>query len=248
MKAWESPDWPKVRCAVCNTQFEYGDDMSPMLKDDVWAYVIGHYGHDRNDAYSTKPTGLFICYKCMQKALGRSLTLEDLNGSQFNDKFIARNLIPDKFEYFLNVKQYTDVRSYGVWNIHDGKARAIEVEKHIKPVMVPGGFSAVCLNNDDFSKTEEVHVVSGAEPIDIQMRKGGVWGHWEDCSISMQEWNAFKDPEAILDTNPTARKIVLDGHAYIAWYLLTPKGKPRRRFVKLGIFDKVCRYYYDYNF
>ena len=47
---------------------------------------------------------------------------------------------------YINKRIYTDVESYLVTEIDEvkGTAMAIEVEKRIKPKMIPGGFAAHC--------------------------------------------------------------------------------------------------------
>lgn len=47
---------------------------------------------------------------------------------------------------YINKRIYTDVESYLVTGIDEvkGTAMAIEVEKRIKPKMIPGGFAAHC--------------------------------------------------------------------------------------------------------
>ena len=47
---------------------------------------------------------------------------------------------------YINKRIYTDIESYLVTEINEAKgtAMAIEVEKRIKPKMIPGGFAAHC--------------------------------------------------------------------------------------------------------
>ena len=87
-------------CSVCDTQFEYADENSPMLKDEVWNDIVAHYGLQEHERYANQkraegysyPTHLrqyrtFICYKCMEKALGRRIERTDLAEVFFNIKF-----------------------------------------------------------------------------------------------------------------------------------------------------------------
>lgn len=88
-------------CSVCDRQFEYADENSPMLKDEVWHDIVAHYGLQDHERYAeqkrlegyTYPTHLrqyhtFICYKCMEKALGRRIEQNDLMEVPFNYNFI----------------------------------------------------------------------------------------------------------------------------------------------------------------
>lgn len=84
-------------CTVCGREFQYGDDASPMFTDDLWQWLCKHYGIDedaRAEAVGLKylenleDGHTYICAKCAEKALGRTLRLPDLNGSYFNKPFI----------------------------------------------------------------------------------------------------------------------------------------------------------------
>ena len=96
-------------CLICKRKFVYGDKWSPMLKNNVWRDVVEHYGLveeelEREKAFYeiyeiygiTKSERIveildevlglsifhtYICYECMEKALGRKLTKEDLIGT-----------------------------------------------------------------------------------------------------------------------------------------------------------------------
>ncbi|WP_300505318.1 hypothetical protein [uncultured Duncaniella sp.] len=88
------------RCTVCNRPFKYGDEVSPMLDDQAWKWLIKHYGleeHERranaiqarsNPPCSSRIGHTYICARCAEKAFGRPLRLTDLNGSAFNIEFI----------------------------------------------------------------------------------------------------------------------------------------------------------------
>lgn len=78
--------------------------MSPMLKDSIWREILKVYKYIalerkrnrtiffipnyKDNSFRQERGGLYICYKCMEKALGRKLVRSDLNGSPFNSKFI----------------------------------------------------------------------------------------------------------------------------------------------------------------
>lgn len=97
------------KCKVCNRQFHYGDEWSPMFTDKVWWDLLDFYNLWRYEAeaeaafnkswheYKRGPRltpfaddetyHCYICYECAEKALGRKLTLEDINNSLFNKPF-----------------------------------------------------------------------------------------------------------------------------------------------------------------
>lgn len=67
---------------------------------------------------------------------------------------------------YINKRIYTDVESYLVTEIDEvkGTAMAVEVEKRIKPKMIPGGFAGHCPDlNREFAEAEPV-IRKGANP------------------------------------------------------------------------------------
>lgn len=106
-------------CSICNKEFEYGDENSPMLKNEIWDKILNHYGiknEERekarlyyklwdlyyNDAVKTKKAKkvlgevldskylhTYICTDCMEKAMGRKLSKDDMIGENvpFNEEF-----------------------------------------------------------------------------------------------------------------------------------------------------------------
>lgn len=98
------------RCKVCNKQFKYGDEQSPMFVDKIWRDLLDFYNLWRYEAeaesafhhaYSKYKKGprfaafcdkdeyhCYICYECAEKALGRKLTKDDINDSIFNEPFV----------------------------------------------------------------------------------------------------------------------------------------------------------------
>lgn len=102
----------KCTCKHCGKKFAYGDKNSPMLKNDVWNYIVTTLGlreyelqatRQFDEAYSGKRQvkdkeeyHLYLCTDCMEKTLGRKLTQEDLIGENV--------LINKEFEkhYFNN--------------------------------------------------------------------------------------------------------------------------------------------------
>ena len=85
-------------CKVCNRKFLYGDCQSPMLSNKKWDEVVSFYDlkEYENKAmekyrlhcekvgnYKAKHIDdehLYICYECMEKALGRKIRRSDLIG------------------------------------------------------------------------------------------------------------------------------------------------------------------------
>lgn len=102
-------------CNNCGRKFEYGDRWSPVLKGHVWRKVLDNLGISRETEmrkdrlflglYSLKQVALgpekdaiesiihgpefhtMICTDCMEKALGRKLTLEDTERCPLNKEF-----------------------------------------------------------------------------------------------------------------------------------------------------------------
>lgn len=153
--------------------------------------------------------------------------------------------------HYINRRIHTDIKSWMVYDLDEAKgtAMALEVEKRIEPRMVPGGFSAVCVNNADFHQTDEATPMDGAEPFAITRNKNGVWGFWHDRQLTSIPADSVTDINAMLAANPKA--ILEDCGAsgrWITWYELTPKGKRKGTFEKLGKLENTCRYFYDYNF
>lgn len=84
------------KCQVCEKRFAYGDEQSPMLKDDIWNnivkfYDLEQYEKEADDRFQEnyeyrKQIGqrhsddehLYLCYECMEKALGRKIEPGDL--------------------------------------------------------------------------------------------------------------------------------------------------------------------------
>ena len=92
-----------MNCKICKKEFNYGDKNSPMLKNLVWNrivsfYKLTNYEKEASHRFHTKwhkgihdfiPNDhLFLCYECMEKALGRKLTKEDLINCPLNEQFI----------------------------------------------------------------------------------------------------------------------------------------------------------------
>ena len=70
----------RCKCKICKEIWHYSGAISPMLTEIRWQQVLKHY--NLKDI-----KGTFICYKCMEKALGRRLKKSDINNSPFNEAF-----------------------------------------------------------------------------------------------------------------------------------------------------------------
>ena len=80
------------KCQVCGKRFAYGDEQSPMLKNNVQNKIVKFYNLEEYEIEAdrkfyknySKSHGfyddehLFICYECMEKALGRRIEFSDL--------------------------------------------------------------------------------------------------------------------------------------------------------------------------
>lgn len=150
-------------------------------------------------------------------------------------------------EKFINKRIYTDVESYKVFDIDEkaGTAMAIEVEKRIRPKMIPGGFAAHCPNlSEEFDKAP-VTVVDGAKPFAIKRNKDGVWGFWHEVvALALPVAGMVKE---WLESKKNAPDAEIHGD-YIYLYEMTKSGKRKMTFEKLGKLCDTCGFFYDYNF
>ena len=148
---------------------------------------------------------------------------------------------------YINKRIYTDVESYLVTEINEAKgtAMAIEVEKRIKPKMIPGGFVGHCPNLDQEFDAAQPVVKDGATVFPITRNKDGIWGfRAEVIALALpvkgmkEEWLESKkdDPNAEIKGD------------YIFLYETTKTGKRKTTFEKLGTLSDTCGYFYDYNF
>lgn len=100
----------KYRCAACGAVLAHDSADSPMLENERWYDVLDHYGlwrvaaraREKNiDAqirrgneeevdFHNSELHTFVCVSCMEKALGRKLSLQDVVNGPFNKAFIKK--------------------------------------------------------------------------------------------------------------------------------------------------------------
>ena len=148
---------------------------------------------------------------------------------------------------YINKRIYTDVESYLVTEIDEvnGTAMAVEVEKRIKPKMIPGGFAAHCPDlNREFAEAEPV-IREGAKTFQIKRNKDGIWGFKHAVVALALPIKGMKEEWLESKKNDPAAEIKGD---YIYLYEMTKSGKRKTTFEKLGTLSDTCGYFYDYNF
>lgn len=154
---------------------------------------------------------------------------------------------------YINEYMYSDVHSWRVSKRGDKfYATAVEKVPAVKPEWVPGGFSAICLNNDQIWSGDQTHDVG--ESFEIECRDG-VYGYIDHVKQFVVGGTTIERLQSIVDRLNSERKDptkeVFGVEQYQVFrYPLTSKGNKRRKFRKLGsgrLVDK-CNYYYDYNF
>lgn len=92
---------PDCWCSACGRGFEYSDEWSPSIKDDIWRQCCDFFGISKEEEAARtyrfnrlydelkrkhKPLTItnrpefhtMLCYKCMEEALGRPLTQDDM--------------------------------------------------------------------------------------------------------------------------------------------------------------------------
>lgn len=83
-------------CQVCKKKFAYCDEQSPMLNEKVWNRIVKFYDLEEYEKEADKrfhknyeyrkqigqrhsdDEHLYLCYECMEKALGRKIEPSDL--------------------------------------------------------------------------------------------------------------------------------------------------------------------------
>lgn len=125
---------------------------------------------------------------------------------------------------FINVKLYSDVESYLVYNIKGKKAKAIHVMKNDENEIVPFG------------------------PVfDIEERNG-IWGFIQKKLIL-----SLVDRDLTETGIHTMEQGVIEGvvdktDTGYALYEKTKSGRIKKCFLKLGTLEDECKYYFDEQF
>lgn len=88
-----NPERPKINghdlCSACNKEFKSLELQSPMLSDKLWQEVMDFYSLNQPDR--DKGEHVFICTDCMEKALGRKLTPDDLAPVLWNQVYLIHH-------------------------------------------------------------------------------------------------------------------------------------------------------------
>ena len=99
---WEPVEESEVDvCGECGSLMDYAD--SPMLKDDVWKQIHPGSEYDEDGVWKSDKT----CLSCMEKKLGRKITLDDLGRDDFgrhlkwNHDFLKRHM-PEEWRRLEN--------------------------------------------------------------------------------------------------------------------------------------------------
>lgn len=88
-------------CNTCSLLLADLPIFSPVVNDDLWKQILDHYqlSEDRPGPGLPAKSPKYICYECMEKAIGRKLILNDLKPLPFNLCF--------KLHHFYKVSSYT---------------------------------------------------------------------------------------------------------------------------------------------
>lgn len=152
-----------------------------------------------------------------------------------------------KMSKYINKRIYTDVESYLITEIDEVKetAMTIEVEKLIKPKMIPGGFAAHCPDLDRKFAAAEPVIREGATAFPITRNKDGIWGFKHEVVALMFPVKSMAP--AWLESKKNDPAAAIKGE-YIFLYEMTKSGKRKTTFEKLDPLSDKCGYFYDYNF
>ena len=161
---------------------------------------------------------------------------------------------------YINKVIYTDINSFEVFE-ENGKLMAVEVKKEpiVKPEYEIGGFSAICVNEDELYKEGNYKIVEKGNPFEITLKNGfyGYWHNdvlhfgWLDLNETTKEEFIEANKKCGWDETKTAFVFgeIENNHLFYKQILLTKGGKFKRAFRKLGNkIEKECNEYYDRNF
>lgn len=155
---------------------------------------------------------------------------------------------------YINIKEYSDTKSYRAFATDDGKFYACQIVKKriCNPKFKIGGFAARCVNQDEVWSGSDV--VDIYEPFEI-FNKNGIWGCYSECLLNYIAFCTRFEAEEFLNkriaSNEENFRWVLNEFNdlyYALCYAITSKGKIRKKFNKLGKIEETCRYFFDYNF
>ena len=148
---------------------------------------------------------------------------------------------------YINVKLYTDIESYEVYDIDWEKDTAMA--RRVKRDFTPKFVGMHCVNQED-QKNCDVIPDPDYEPIKIQRKSYGVWGYWTYDRLYCWAASSFT-PEGLAEQLQKEGNFLekgADGKYYLCIYRMTKDNKKGRKFVKLGMLEDTCKYFYDYNF
>jgi len=85
----------RLICDVCNKELQLLDDDYFMLKDNIWLSVLKEYQLENKG-------GTFVCLHCVEYALSRPLTKDDITDSfinRYENKTMAKLLTDGRANY-----------------------------------------------------------------------------------------------------------------------------------------------------
>ena len=155
---------------------------------------------------------------------------------------------------YINKRLSSDVQSWRVYKDEDGRHFAVSVERKpskewIQAHNAAGDDGHYIITDGSYYDDTVVPVVENGELFEITERKG-VWGY-----LAPETYGCFSVAGVDMDKlikdaaeRGVARiQISKDGELF-TYVALTPKGKDKKHFEKLGVIDKKCNYFFDYNF
>lgn len=95
-------------CSVCGKQFICLPAQSPVIHNELWQEVLDYYdlSEERIDDKAPANMPVFCCTECMEKALDREITKEDVKNNPFNMYFQLHRF------YGLPVETVKKIRAY----------------------------------------------------------------------------------------------------------------------------------------
>lgn len=125
---------------------------------------------------------------------------------------------------YINVKLYSDVESYLIYNIKGKKAKAVHVMKNDTDEIVPYGLT-----------------------IDVEERNG-VWGFTkEKILLSLSDRDLTESGIITLEQGILEGVVDKTDDGYVL-YEKTKSGRIKKSFIKLGTLEDECKYHYDVDF